>query len=497
VQETIRRRVELRRSEDIDFHARAMASLREWLDSPVQQAGNISDDEGAVDPVSGTSLLLPPCNSFLRRALYESIEKEYPTLELESGGNQQIRVWRLNEAEKAARNRRLRRESWNDLIGTKLGVWRVFEALRRACSGLELSRDSILFAGSYDQIDWDSVGKEAQEDGEASCRKIPLIVHNGFMDICFLLTHFHSSKLPDSYQECKDLISAHFPIIYDTKVMATECLCWGDDNNEHNAQTSNLSNLFQTVVREPMPQGRPVLDEIQVVAAAGRSNGNVEDQEHEADFDAYMTGAIFLGLCKMIQQIATGSLNFLEVLSSVESTEARSIYGRNKLYQMSMYTMDLEESRPYRIAGIDKAVSTRDIVRCLSGLNDESGRQVNFEIVWIDDTTFLVAASYRRSALNASGGADHESNDATEATLRDHGRLLFGALRERFQNESIVVMEDYLRTIAATQGLGSDSEQQQNENTWMDRVLSLFGLTTKKRATENAESNGNKRRRVN
>jgi hypothetical protein len=265
------------------------------------------------------------------------------------------------------------------------------------------------------------------------------------------------------------------------------------------------------VVREPMSQGRPILDEIQVVAAAGRSNGNAADQEHEAAFDAYMTGAIFLGLCKMIQQIATGSLNFLEVLSSVESTEARSIYGRNKLYQMSMYTMDLEELRPdrdpmsrgmlpestYRIAGIDKAVSTRDIVRCLSGLNDESGRQVNFEIVWIDDTTFLVAASYRRSALNASGGADHESNDATEATLRDHGRLLFGALRERFQNESIVVMEDYLRTIAATQGRGSDSEQQQNENTWMDRVLSLFGLTTKKRATENAESNGNKRRRVN
>lgn len=517
IQETIRRRVELRRSEDVDFHARAMASLREWLDSPIQQqqpavmaAGDGSDDdEGAVDPLAGASFLLPPCNSFLRRALYESIEKEYPTLELESGGNQQVRVWRLNEAEKAARNRRLRRESWEDLIGTKLGVWRIFEGLRRACSGLELRRDSIVFASSYEQIDWECCLSDGMRDEEPSHHKIPLVVHNGFMDICFLLTHFHSSKLPDSYQHCKDLISDYFPIVYDTKVLATECLCWDGDDNDQNAQASNLANLFQVVVRDPMLQDRPIIDEIQVVPAVGRSNGNVEDQEHEAAFDAYMTGAIFLGLCKRIHLIAARSSHFLEVVSSLENGEARRFYARNKLYQMSMYTMDLEESRPdrdpmsrgmlpdstFRIAGIDKAVSTRDIVRCLSGLNDESGRRVNFEIVWIDDTTFLVAASYRQTLLNGTDGAENAEDDATEDILREHGCLLLKALRDRFQHdESIVVLEDFLRAIAS--GSGKVDEKHQ-ENTWMDRVLSLFGLTTKKRAAEDAEGASGKRRRLN
>lgn len=518
IQETVRRRVELRRSEDIDFHARAMAGLREWLDSsiqqqqqqqPVEEEGNdeSDEDEGAVVNLSGASFLLPTCNSFLRRALYESIEKEYPTLELESAGNQQIRVWRLNEAEKAARNQQLRRESWEDLIGRKLGMWRIFEALRRACSGLALSRSGILFAGSYEAIDWTSVDKkEAQE--EKSSSMIPLIFHNGFMDICFLLTHFHSSKLPDSYQECKNLISAHFPIVYDTKVLATECLTWGDDNNDHNAQTSNLSNLFQLVVRGPTPpQGQPLQDEIQVVPAAGRNQGDVEDQEHEAAFDAYMTGAIFLGLCKRIQQLSTSSRNFLEVISSIDSTEARLFYGRNNLYQMSMYTMDLEESRPnrdplsrgmlpestYRVAGIDKAVTTRDIVRCLSGINDTFGRQVNFEIVWIDDTTFLVAAIYRR---NTTDEAENESYDAVEGILQDHGRLLLRALRERFQHESIIVLEDYLRSVIDTQGCGNEKEQH-NDNTWIDRVLSFFGLARKRSAANGSENIKNKRHRVN
>lgn len=80
------RRVELTRAEDKDFHARAMASLREWLDAAI--VPREEDTEGA-------SLLLPPCNSFLRRALYESIGNEYSnSLLLETFQESQIKVWR-------------------------------------------------------------------------------------------------------------------------------------------------------------------------------------------------------------------------------------------------------------------------------------------------------------------------------------------------------------------------------------------------------------------
>jgi len=409
IQGAIRRRVELRRPEDIDFFARAMAGLREWLDSDNNHAAagaaqarpNDNDDEeeeeGAVgdgaaavavaapEVGEGLSFLLPPCNSFLRRALYENIEQEYPALELESAGNSQIRVWRLNEEEKRARQQRLRRERWEATIGRKVGMWRVFQALHLACSGQEIDRNSVLFAESYDQVDWSSsttsitTGTSVSSVPRPQCM-IPLIVHNGFMDICFLLSHFHSSKLPDSYQECKDLISKYWPIIYDTKVISTECNCWGNNNNDLNAQNTNLANLFRNVVQDGSPpsneQRMLYMDQLQVIESVGNMRGgaaSVQDQEHEAAYDAYMTGSVFLGLCMLIRQVGTVSPDFLDVVSRIDSREAKMFYGRNKLYQLSMYTMDLEETEPnrdpmsrgmlpettYRVTGFDKAVNTR------------------------------------------------------------------------------------------------------------------------------------------
>lgn len=546
--DTTRRRVELRRHEDIEFHARAMASLREWLDSPIvveevpaenDPVGDAaaaaaiplvdgSEDEGVVveegeegavgnndvsqgnAATTGVSFLLPSCNSFLRRALYETLEKEYPSLEVEAAANQQIRVWRLNEAEKAIRHKRLRRESWEQLIGAKLGMWRVFEGLRRACCGLEINKRNVYFAESYESIDWTNMarGDELLEEEEQIHQNIPLVVHNGFLDLCFLLTHFHSSKLPENYQECKDLISFYFPVIYDTKVMATECLCWeGDTNNSNlNSQFTNLSNLFQTVACNALePSGRSIVDEIQVVAAAGRSyNHNVEDQEHEAAFDAYMTGAIFLGLCKRVQRSISSSHHFLDVIANVDASEARQWYARNKIYHMSMFTMDLEDVRmnrdplsrgmvpeyTYRVAGIDKAVATRDIVRCLAGLVDESNTPVNFEIIWIDDTTFLVAVSSRNAMVDMRILADER-----EKVLREHGSILLSALRNRFnKDETIVLLESHLSGLV-TRNIGDRLFSKTNLS-WIDWILSGFGLTRKLDAIEGAEGPSTKRRRL-
>ena len=78
-----KQRVELRRIEDKNFHARTMASLREWLDAAIatpQSNNNHNNHDNNDDnpemnhhPEEGASFLLPPCNAFLRRALYETI----------------------------------------------------------------------------------------------------------------------------------------------------------------------------------------------------------------------------------------------------------------------------------------------------------------------------------------------------------------------------------------------------------------------------------------
>lgn len=89
-------RVKVTRTEDVAFVARTMADLREWIDAENgndgQDGGGANGgDNGVNDPTTGvgtrqtegSSLVLPPCNAFLRRCLYETIEAEYPGLVLE------------------------------------------------------------------------------------------------------------------------------------------------------------------------------------------------------------------------------------------------------------------------------------------------------------------------------------------------------------------------------------------------------------------------------
>lgn len=534
VQDTTRSsKVNLRRRDDLEFFSRGMGSLRDWLDSPTVTVDSVpvptvtavpptaavvpTEPPTAVVPTDGSSFLLPPCNSFLRRAFYESIEQQYPSLILESAGPaypNQIRVLRLNNDEKKAREERLQHEGWEDVIVNKIGMWRIFSALSAVCRGEELPRNAMTFAESYDKVDWDYQAYNK----EPTLRKIPLIVHNGFMDICFLLTHFHSHKLPESYVDLKALIRQYFPVVYDTKVVATECSTpWNNDN-------TNLSNLYQKAVQE-----NPCLPKISVVDAIGANDPGNQDQEHEAAYDAYMTGAIYIGLCKYIKNRhpdTTGTTlpstsdsssnssvvgNLSHLGAADDDEQIRSHYGRNKLYQMSMFTMDLETPTSgdplsrgmlpdctFRIADIDPSVSTRDIVRCVSGLTDDSGRTVNFEVIWVDDTTFLVAANYKRAEIAPTEDGEivaEINDDDMRVILKDHGTRIFVALKARFQkDESIVSLEEHLLSLEQPDILAVPVVP-----TLMSRIKGLFGFKSKKRETtevDEPEGPGRKRRRV-
>lgn len=392
------RKVELTRAEDINFHARAMASLREWIDS-----ARSANEEG-------TSFLLPPTNAFLRRALYESIGNEYPSLVLEKYGSNQIRVLRMTEDEKAVRRQRQRQEAWEWLMVEELGFWRVFYALSQANQGNQ-PINSMALASNMEEVGLSDILQLRPT------RKIPMVVHNGLMDLLFALTHCHSPTLPDSYKECKALIRHYFPLLYDTKIMATEGMTRHDN--------TMLSQLFTAVVPETLASDLHLTDD---------STGA---QMHEASHDAYMTGAVFYGL-----SLASAPEDGV-VPWSVGKHESilRERYVQNKLYLMlTMYTIDLMEHQDplsrgmhvdatYRVTGSDPSVATRDIVRCLTSLQSPfPDTRLHFEIVWVDDTTFLVAAR----------------DDSNLERLLQHGTLIEGALRERFSSSSVVGLREYL-----------------------------------------------------
>ncbi|VEU40422.1 unnamed protein product [Pseudo-nitzschia multistriata] len=452
------RKVVLTKDDDKEFHARVMSSLREWLDAPIPGAGT----QGA----EGISFLLPRCNSFLRRSLYESIERDYPYLILERHNNDQIRVWRCTSEERARRNQRLLVEGYSKLVQEKIGAQRIFLALTKACSGepIRTRTEHIILAPDANEAVMDfSPGKRL------SNRKIPLVVHNGLMDILFLMTHFHAPKLPETWRDCKSLVHSYFPLIYDTKIMALDyCSSTG---------RTRLDDVYeQAVASHPHWKNR-------IFSLNGQAQ--LDKQSHDAAYDAYMTGVAFCALSYGIQDeckippVDASSEFALWDCSTEDFSFSRSMYGRNKLYfHLSPYTIDLESPEldplgrgmshesTFLVSDIDPSVSSRDIANCLSRLYDSSNQRVNFDVIWVNDTTFIV-------------GAQIVSLIEDPERFEEHGWLILEALRNRFnKNETI-------------KSLRSVTEKAPNT------IWNLWGLlgNSSKSGEESSESEGDPRPR--
>lgn len=474
------RRVELRRTEDIDFHARAMAALREWLDSahpmnpfaPGDNDNNNNPPAGGVgqsEVPEGLSFLLPPTNSFLRRALYESVEAEYPALICEKAGADhpnQIRVLRLNPEEQRTREERLRREEWEKLIVGQIGVWRVFMALSLASHGVEIPTDSISFAKNVKDINWSRNSTSVDSSLAPVGRKIPIIVHNGYMDLMFLLSHFHAHKLPPTFNEAKALIHSYFPTVYDTKYLSVECSLASLWN-----ESTHLEGLFTKLFQGNDEWSRLIelVPDVQGASGFAYLAGGA-GQAHDAAYDAFMTGAVYVGACYMIrsnQRIApnasTGGVGSLKHLLHDEHDEGvKTVFGRNHLYLMqSIYSVDLENATDdplcrgmlaesiFRISNLDPSLTTRTIVHCLSDLVDSQSNRVSFEIIWVNDATFLVAASRKSSRPRTFGIPPLQEASLTIEVdvLQEHGRLILKALKARFPEESIVSWHEYVASL--------------------------------------------------
>lgn len=185
---------------------------------------------------------------------------------------------------------------------------------------------------------------------------------------------------------------------------------------------------------------------------------------------------------------------------------------------LTLYTIDLENatndplrhglspSSTFRVSGIDPSITNGDIIRCLGNLvepNDELvARQVRFEIVWVDNTTFMVATRTPEEALQ-------DVNVDEEDLLQRHCTLIYNALKRRFALNEIITLKEYLlseeKKNQEEEAKKLEKEQQEDESSsslWAS-FMGLFGYGTKKR--KSGEWNGNaedddepqaKRRRV-
>jgi len=158
--------------------------------------------------------------------------------------------------------------------------------------------------------------------------KKPIIGHNMIFDIMFLYRQF-IDDLPKSYDEFVKGWTNAFPVTYDTKLMSSFCgpmkktwlKAWFDQCNDHPSLNTNVMFDFH-------PDFKMYADKA---------------QEHEAAYDAYMTGVVFASIAKQKEVIH----------------EFHGILERNDNYQKLM-------RKKYDAQGYDERNSIMDSIDALS-----------------------------------------------------------------------------------------------------------------------------------
>ena len=157
----------LSRESDIAFGKRNMDGLEQFM----------SNDELE-------EYIFEDTNSYLRRYLYDTVERRYPSLTMRKNAEGKLCACKLDAAAAAVHKEKVEAEAKKKFY-CEAGIRLVFDELVAA--------------------------------------KKPLIGHNLFFDLLFLLK-WVCGPLPESFTELKELLGELFPTIYDAKYVAASAV---------------------------------------------------------------------------------------------------------------------------------------------------------------------------------------------------------------------------------------------------------------------------------
>ena len=258
-------RVHLDRAEDRHFIQSTMTAVSEWF----------------ANPEAEQVFVLPSCNSFLRRALYEEIEKTICQSKVvvskfddERGDKIEVRKW------EPLVHQKMMDQARDKIELEEVGAYRIIEALSRECKS----------------------------------RCVPLVVHNGMTDILFLMSHFYSTPLPDNFEGFKALLIRTFPYIYDTKYIANQYV-----NTIESSAKPKSTKLFDLFHFFRTYENSEVVDGLLCDA-----------QLHSAGYDAFITGIVYENL-KLVYKDYENEINKVNIWRGREApTDLPSHFDFNK-----------------------------------------------------------------------------------------------------------------------------------------------------------------------
>jgi len=304
-----------------------------------------------------TKLQLPACNSFLIRVLYQEIPKHHPDLTLthatvEGQKWRAMTLSRLSETERTALAEK--EEADRTLRQERMGGFR--RVVEMMCAA-----------------------------------KKPLIGHNVLIDLCHFSNYF-LGVLPESVVEFGQNLLNEFSAVIDTKYLASLYL----DNTA-------LGELFSAFTKDEA--AHPTI----------AAQNDVEEQAHEAGYDAYMTAVIFLKLCFRINEEMDANTP-IDFNNSKLSEHWNCINLSRMTSNMCLGQKQEATHIPdnvFHVYNFDKKVRTSDIFRWFADFGKPS-------VNWKDDSSAFVTINDPALVMKARAWAQtHTGEEFLVETLRE------------------------------------------------------------------------------
>lgn len=272
------------KDDDVLFLEDTVRIIQEWIDSEDPNKDKNPDKDkdrdkealminttatASISKDDNQSLLLPPCNSFQRLILYQQLPKRFPEITVKKTTLPTTKETRLSVAFTDATQRQQAIEEETAAFETNL-----MELI-----GFRRLVDAILTKGC------------------------PLIGHNCWLDICHLYQKF-IGPLPGDWSafqsEWEQLGGGP---VFDTKLLAAKAIAEGWIRLPEGS-SSSLETLAT------MTDDRNAWGGVRVPIDGGKTR-NKKQQFHDAGFDAYCTGKVFLGLAAVEANRKSTSLRII------------------------------------------------------------------------------------------------------------------------------------------------------------------------------------------
>lgn len=399
------------RQQDIDLLEETMKQVEAFMAS------------GALE------MKLPDVNRFMALVFRQRIEERFPELVVEKRPSEtnphREERWVLNMSDE-------RQQAWDDGIRhrllTRIGVRRMWNSLKAA--------------------------------------KKPVVFHNGFMDLLFLVSAFEK-QLPSNLLEFKELLTAAFPNVFDTKVLAESAELSG--RLSARSALGDLAGGLVECLRKPRCSGNEAMLEVSNSSEQTERNDATDvcftlasgfelyaDGEgkafHTAGYDAYETGRIFAYYSNLLGP--------------------EKLHGfRNRIHLMfSAFELRLGDSDSCVYGGIvrhlrdvDRAMlNNRGLSELLKPLTEDGKRKVAFR--WCGDGESLLLILHGSEDTKPG----HPGRAALEACL--DSTLIQQAEQQRLQ---FVTLESHIQELTAgaesttqTDEVNGESRKRKREDCW-------------------------------